>query len=322
MNLLCRPALAALIPFFAPMTALHAQDRVVAYVPNWIDLPAFAEKIDYGKVTVLNLAFENPKDDQGNMSFERGDEALLKVAHAHHVPVLLSIGGGSASEDKVMAKRYATLQGDAQRKAFVAKLAEFVSQRGFDGVDVDLEGPAIGTDYGAFVAELAAVLKPSGKLLTAALSQGYGGDKVPDLVFAQFDFVNIMAYDATGPWDPKKSGQHSSMEFAQSNVRYWLDRGLPKTKAVLGVPFFGYGFGPAFRKDDYPFKEIVAKYPGAEDADEAGKTIWYNGRPMMKAKAGFVKETGLAGVMIWELSQDAPGDRSLLTTIYETLHSK
>src|SRR4051812_21706909 len=81
------------------MVTSFAQDRVVAYVPNWIDLPAFAGKIDYGKVTLLNLAFENPKDDQGNMSFERGDEALLTAAHTHHVPVLLSIGGGSASED-------------------------------------------------------------------------------------------------------------------------------------------------------------------------------------------------------------------------------
>ncbi len=322
MNVICRIAIAAPIFALAQMTATHAQDRIVAYVPNWIDLPAFAGKIDYGKATLLNLAFENPKDDQGNMSFERGDEALLTAAHAHHVPVLLSIGGGSASEDKVVAGRYATLLGDAHRKAFVAKLADFVNQHGFDGVDVDLEGPAIGPDYGAFVADLAATLKPNGKLLTAALSQGYGGDKVPDSVFAQFDFVNIMAYDATGPWDPKKPGQHSSLEFAQSSARYWLDHGLPKSKAVLGVPFFGYGFGSAFRTSDYPYKELVAKFPGAEDADQAGQTIWYNGRPMMKAKAGFVKESGLAGIMIWELTQDAPGDRSLLSTIYDALHSK
>jgi len=322
MNVICRTVIAASMFAFSQITSMHPQDRIVAYVPNWIDLTAFAGKIDYGKVTLLNLAFENPKDDHGNMSFERGDEALLSAAHAHHVPVLLSIGGGSASEDKAMARRYATLLDAAHRKAFVSKLADFVNQHGFDGVDVDLEGPAISPDYGAFIAELAATLKPGNKLLTAALSQGYGGDKVPDSVFAQFDFVNIMAYDAAGPWDPKSPGQHSSMELAQSSVRYWVGRGLPKAKAVLGVPFFGYGFGPAFRKDDYPYLEIVAKYPGAEDADQAGNTIWYNGRPMMRAKAGFAKESGLAGIMIWELTQDAPGDRSLLSTIYDTLHSK
>ena len=40
------------------------------------------------------------------------------------------------------------------------------------------------------------------KLLTAALSQGYGGGNVPNSVFERFDFVNIMAYDGTGPWNP------------------------------------------------------------------------------------------------------------------------
>src|SRR4051812_35761843 len=131
-----------------------------------------------------------------------------------------------------------------------------------------------------------------------------------------------MAYDAVGPWEPKSPGQHSSMEFAQSSVRYWLERGLPKTKAVLGVPFFGYGFGAAFRKDDYPYKEIVAKFPGAENADQAGKTIWYNGQATMKAKVDFVKQSGLGGIMIWSLDEDAPDERSLLSTIHDTLHAK
>lgn len=297
-----------------------AQDRVIAYVPNWIDLPAFAAKIDYAKVTHLNVAFENPANDQGDLSFDRGDEALLTKAHAHHVPVLVSIGGGSASEDKTLLKRYAALLGNSRREGFVTRLADYVEQHGFDGLDVDLEGPLIGPAYGAFIADLASALKAKGKLLTAALSQGYGGDKVPYSVFAQLDFVNIMAYNAVGPWDPRSPGQHSSLEFAQSNVRYWLDLGLPKAKAVLGVPFYGYGFGPAFRKDDYPYKEIVTKFPGAENADQTGKTIWYNGQTTIRAKASFVKAAGLGGVMIWSLDADVSDKRSLLSTIHETLH--
>ena len=305
---------------FAAMTP--AQDRVVAYVPNWIDLSAFVEVIDFAKVTHLNLAFENPVNDQGDLSFGGGDEALLAKAHAHRVPVLVSIGGGSASGDKNLLKRYAVLLRATHRAEFVAKLAEYVTTHGFDGIDVDLEGPGIGPDYGAFIAELALVLKAKGKLLTAALSQGYGGDKVPDSVFDQFDFVNIMAYDAVGPWNPDEPGQHSSLEFARANVRYWLERGLPKSKAVLGVPFYGYGFGKAFRKDDYPYKEIVTGHPGAESGDQTGQTIWYNGQPTIRAKTVFAKESGLAGIMIWSLDHDAPGERSLLSTIYETLHRK
>jgi GH18 family chitinase len=70
-------------------------------------------------------------------------------------------------------------------------------------------------------------MKPSGKLLTAALSEGYGGKNVPDSVFEHFDFVNVMAYDGAGSWNPDAPGQHSSMRFAKRNVDYWLKRGLP-----------------------------------------------------------------------------------------------
>jgi GH18 family chitinase len=163
------------------------------------------------------------------------------------------------------------------------------------------------------------VLKKKSKLLTAALSRGYGGSKVPNETLKLFDFVNIMAYDGTGPWDPKTPGQHSSMEYARQNVKYWLDRGLPKENAVLGVPFYGYGFGKDFRKDEYAFKDIVAKFPGSENADQAGETVWYNGLPTMRAKTEYVLKNQLGGVMIWELSSDAAGEKSLLEVIHATI---
>jgi chitinase len=312
--------LTVITPFLLLCGAL-AQERVVAYVPNWIDLVAFAETIDYTKVTHLNIAFENPTNDDGGLSFNRKNEALLSRANEHHVPVLVSIGGGAASADKALLARYAELLTDAKRSGFVATLAEYVSGHGFAGLDVDLEGPSINQDYGAFVAELAAALRPKGKLLTAALSKGYGGSKVPDSVFEHFDFVNIMAYDAAGPWSPKAPGQHSSLEFAKDNVAYWLKRGLSKAKAVLGVPFYGYGFGAAFRKRDYPYASIIAEFSGAENADQAGDTIWYNGLATIKAKATYVKEQRLGGIMIWSLDYDGKGEKSLLNAIHETLAS-
>jgi len=247
---------------------------------------------------------------------------LIAKAHTHHVPILISIGGGAASGDKTLMNRYFDLLSDAKRAAFVAKLVEYIGSHGFDGLDVDIEGPSINKDYGAFVHDLAQALNPKGELLTAALSQGYGGDQVPDSVFQDLDFVNIMAYDGAGYWDPKTPGQHSSFAFAQSNVAYWLGRGLPKSKAVLGVPFYGYGFGKAFRQRDYPYSEIIASYPSAENSDQVGTTIWYNGMPTIKAKTQYVLDQGLAGVMIWSLDYDVKGERSLLSVIDETLRPR
>lgn len=300
-------------------TSAQAQPKVVAYVPNWVDLHSFCGKIDYAKLTHINIAFENPINAEGDLSFNPQDEVLIAAAHTNHVRVLISIGGGSASGDKVLLARYFDLLTDAKRAAFVAKLADYLVRHDLDGLDVDIEGPSIGKDYGAFIRDVSKAVKAKGKLLTAALSEGYGGDKVPDSVFAQLDLVNIMAYDGAGFWAPNAPGQHSSFEFATNNVAYWLGRGLPKSKAVLGVPFYGYGFGKAFRKGDYGYSKILAAYPGAEKVDQIGETIWYNGIPTIKAKSRYVVEQGLAGVMIWSLDDDVQDERSLLSAIHEGL---
>src|SRR5690606_1671736 len=99
---------------------------------------------------------------------------LIGRARAAEVKVLVSIGGGSASGDEAMKARYFRLLGDEHRAGFVLKIARYVQDHGFDGVDVDIEGPSINGDYGKFIADLAAALQPQGKLLTAALSKGYG----------------------------------------------------------------------------------------------------------------------------------------------------
>jgi len=311
-----------LLGLIIPLQAFCLDHRVVAYVPNWVDLDKFSETIEYNKLTHINVAFENPENAEGDLSFSKKNEVLIRKAKANGVKILVSIGGGGASENKVLQARYFELISEVQREAFAGKIAKYVDEHGFDGLDVDIEGPSINEDYGAFIEALAKVLKPKGKLLTCALSKGYGGNKVKDETLRHFDFVNIMAYDGAGAWNPNKPGQHSSLEFARSNVKFWLDKGLPKSKAVLGVPFYGYGFGDDFKKSGYGYDEILLKYPGAEKADQIGSTIWYNGIPTIKAKTQYVLGEELGGIMIWSLDNDVKGENSLLTAIYETLRSK
>ena len=300
------------------VTPTVAQHKVVAYVPNWVNLKALSPKIEYGKLTHINIAFENPTNERGELSYHQGNDVLIAAAHKHNVQVLVSIGGGAASSDKTLQARYFDLIGEKKRAEFTQRLADYVSEHGFDGLDVDLEGPAINKDYGAFIAELAKLLKPKQKLLTAALSQGYGGKNVPDSTFEHFDFINIMSYDGAGPWNPQAPGQHSSLEMAKKNVAYWLGRGLPKNKTVLGVPFYGYGFGDDFRKSGYSYAGLVSKYPGAAQSDQVGNTIYYNGIPTIEAKTRWAVEQEIAGIMIWSLDQDSPGENSLLEAIDRT----
>jgi chitinase len=301
-----------------------AKEKIVAYVPNWVDdLKSFSETIDYAKITHINIAFENPINDRGDLSFDQKDEILITKAHANNVKILISIGGGSISENKEYQARYSDLLSAPKRAGFAAKLAMYVADHRFDGLDVDLEGPLINEkNYGAFIRDLSAAMKPKGQLLTAALSQGYGGKKVPPSVFEHFDFVNVMAYDGAGPWRPKEPGQHSSMEFAKTNVDFWLEKGLPASKTVLGVPFYGYGFGNAFRETPYTYSEIIAANPEAARLDQVGETIWYNGVPTIEAKTNYAIDRKLAGIMIWSLDGDVKGEHSLLEAIVRVYRSR
>ena len=294
-----------------------AQAKVVGYVPNWIDINSYANTLDYSKVTHLNIAFENA-NAAGNLSFNSAENNLITRAHANNVKVLVSIGGGSASEDATQRNIYFNLISASQRAAFIQKLTAYVTAHNLDGLDIDLEGPAINGDYGDFIRDLANALHPLGKIITAALSEGYGGTNVPSATLQYFDFINIMAYDATGPWNPNSPGQHSSYAYAQNAITYWQGRGLPVAKTVLGVPFYGWGFGAAFRDGDYAYSEIVNTYAGAENQDQVGSTIYYNGIPTIKAKTTLALQRG-AGVMVWHLAADATGAKSLLLAIDQVI---
>ena len=319
----------SLIVFFLTVTSALGMGiagaepfRIVAYVPNWIDLDSFAKTIDYDHLTHINIAFENPINDRGELSFHPMNESLIRRAHEHKVSVLVSIGGGSASSNKELQDQYRRLLSPDMRARFAASLVEYVKSHSFDGLDVDIEGPSITDDYGPFIEELANAFKSQSKLLTSALSKGYGGSKVPSSALARFDFVNIMAYDGAGSWDPTAPGQHSSMEFTKQNVEYWIDRGLPKSKAVLGVPFYGYGFGAEFRKGTIAYAKILAKYPDAETSDKVGNTIWHNAIPTIKQKTRYAIDQELGGIMIWSLDSDVAGSRSLFKAIIDTYQSR
>ncbi len=232
--------------------------------------------------------------------------------------MLASIAGGGSHA------YYSVLLQDDKRKMLVDNLVDLVKRYDLDGIDVDLEGSDIDKNYEPFVIGLAAALKPHKKLITAAIATAYK-DQLPDKALRQFDFVNIMSYDRTGPWRPQEPGDHSPYTMAVEDLNYWHKiRSLPKEKLVLGLPFYGYGFGAL----DSPvvsmsYKQIVSLYPNNEESDTLnlpGNVImYYNNISTIRKKTELaLKNAG--GVMIWQLLGDGPEENSLLNAIYKTVH--
>ena len=269
------------------------------------------------KITHLNIAFINP-DTAGNFNQFLAIDTLIKKAHNKNVKVLASIGGGGSHT------YYASLLRDDNRKNFINNLVSLVKRYDLDGIDVDLEGSDIDGNYQKFIVELSAALKADKKLITAAIATAYK-DQLPDKALKQFDFVNVMSYDRTGPWRPQDPGDHSPYSMAVEDLDYWHNvRDIPKEKLILGLPFYGYGFG----KIDSPvvsmnYKQIISLYPNSELSDTlnlpGNVVMYYNNMATIKKKTELAIQKG-GGVMIWQLLGDASGDRSLLNAIYEIVH--
>jgi spore germination protein YaaH len=299
----------------APIGPTERPDlRTVVYLPDWRGpLSTWAQQIDFSRISYLNLCFAEA-DAAGNVTYsDPGLDAFVSVAHTAGVKVCMAIGGASVIENGGV---YSTILQDGQRDAFVTKLSDYANAHQLDCIDVDLEGNGVNQYYEAFVVALAAKLHANGKEMTSAVSSWFG-NKISDAAIQSFDFINIMAYDLHNPGGASQPVQSSSIADATAEVEYWINRGLAKSKAVYGVPFYGYRW-IANKSEALTYAEILAADPAAATQDQVqvgGAPTFLNSRATIQAKAVLAKQYG--GIMVWELGQDAPGDASLLKAIHE-----
>ena len=277
--------------------------RIIGYEPSWVA----AHTIPYNKLTHLNYAFlqANPDGSLNTTGMNLPKmQTIISDAHKAGVKVLISVGGAANTQLSAAATN--------ARVKLIANIEGFANQYGFDGIDIDWEGPANSTEGAAYLALLQKLyvdLHPKGKLVTTAVGTWFGAN-IPNASFAYLDFLNIMAYDGDGV-------DHSPFSLAQSDLSYWLGKGLPKSKAVLGVPFYGYDAAGRVTYTETQYKDIVARDASAANKDFSNG-VGYNGIPTIEKKTQLAM-TSASGIMIWQLSEDTTGVTSLLSAIYNTM---
>ena len=294
---------------------------VIGYIPTWVDMRKTIDNTDLNILTHINLSFLNPDDSgsflvNGEPVCSDGSTSdikyVVKKAHDKGVKVLVSLAGGVVPD---CSGNWEILLQKTSRTTVVNNLTALVAFYDLDGIDVDIEGGLLNTiseagDYTPFIKELRAVLNPLGKLVTCATAS-YVGGRIPQSSFPYFDYINIMAYDNN--WNT--SEHHSTYGDAVRDMKLWLALGCPADKLVLGVPFYAYkGIVGSGGKS---YRDIVSENPDAAQLD-VYNDYKYNGIPTIKAKTEYAIKHG-AGIMIWEISQDAPGKLSLLKAIGEKL---
>jgi chitinase len=315
------------------------------------------------KLTHVNYAFANIRDGRVVEGFARDAEnykALAAVRAKHpHLRLLVSVGGWTWSGG--FSDMALTPEG---RRRFVESAVDFVRRHDLDGFDVDWEYPGLPgfgnphrpedkENFTALMSELRAALDRDGaarkRKLLLTLAAGASPDFLAhtemDKVAAVSDFVNLMTYDFRVAGEKGLAGHHANLHphpadprqrSADGAVRDFLAAGVPASKLVLGVPFYGRawvvdgeggeffyqpGRAPAERLDT-KYGALATGLVGRDgfarrwDAVAQAPYLWnpekrvfvsYEDPESLRLKARYIAEKGLAGAMFWELSADPTG---------------
>jgi chitinase len=365
----CVPAL-----FAAP--AQREQPQVIAYVFPQQTLLKPGD-IAVQKLTRINYAFANIQDGKIIEGFpdDAANFATLNAMKKENpsLKILISVGGwlwsGNFSD---------TMLTEHSRKVFIDSVIAFIEKYNLDGLDIDWEYPALPgatnhfrpedtQNYTAVLRELRERFNQEEKKLHRQLylSVATGSEAnflshtEMDKVQKYVDTVNLMAYDYYEPSDKGSLTGFNAPLYANPNdpkhvsvdesVREYEAAGVPASKIVLGVPFYGHEWGDvqdvnhglfqqgkpvpgAFAKygnivstminpltpdNGYVrYWDPVSKVPYLYNAKER-TFVSYDDPESMGLKAQYAVDHKLAGVMFWDYSGDPTG--VLLDTIDATL---
>ena len=300
--------------------ALTNQARVVGYLPFY----RFSEldNIAFCNVTHLNIAFFNP-DENGNLILPESQSVfsltdIIETAKSQNpsIKVFISLAGGALSDYQSRIWK-SFLDDGSQRSILIKKIINYIRNNDFDGVDIDLEWEHVSSGYSNFILELKAAMILVSKSLSAAFPSETLYSNLTSEAIAALDFINIMAYDYTGPWNPKNIGHHSSFIHAENGIKFWRDVvGVPPEKLNLGVPFYGWDFKNSTTVVAKTYGSVVDANTSNSEKDVVGN-FFYNGMETIRSKTRLAAEE-VGGIMIWELGQDAFNDFSLLQTIHNS----
>ena len=306
---------------------------VVGYLPSYRSVTSIPD-VKFRMTNVVVYAFY-AVNTAGTLSAPSSPASTLVAvrdkARANNAKVLLGINDGSGDGKTNFKNMAATAAG---RNNFIKDVMNVVRANNLDGVDMDWEFPSTsdGTDatFTLLMKELSDSLHRDGRYyLSAAITAGkYAGgirDAIRGEIFPYVDFFNIMAYDDFSTSVPYR--HHSDYTLATVCLNYWLTtRGMPASKAVLGIPAYGRPSGITQSNTILTYNGILGQ-GGNPQYDSAvvtasgypsPYTIYYNGQYTTKRKAKLAKDIA-NGVMFWEKGQDAHDVNSLIKAACDTV---
>ena len=265
MKIFSKKAACTVLATMCILTGLKAQQKVIiGYVGGYNGL-AKTNVIEAKKLTIINYAFVNIKNNRAWLSREATDTinlrhlTLLKKQNPA-LKVLISIGGWTWSKnfsDAVLT--------DTSRQYFAESAIAIVKKYELDGVDIDWEYPGRPgyegniyrpedkQNYTLLFKELRKQLddlqKQTNKkyLLTTAAGGFKSFIEHTEMGNAQqyLDYINLMTYDYSGGGVASHhtalyaSKAYKAENNADNAVNLFITAGVPANKLVMGIAFYG-----------------------------------------------------------------------------------
>ena len=308
---------------------------VVAYVTSWSEVMP-----DPQYMTHINYAFGHVNENFNGVKIDN-EKRLKQIVDLRkqkpELKVLLSIGGWGSGRFSEMAAN------DEYRRAFAADCDRVVKEFALDGIDIDWEYPTSSManissspddteNFTLLMQDIRAAIGNEKELTLATVASARYIDFKAILPFV--DFVNIMAYDMASA--PKHHSAlypsgHSGDITSDGAVTAHLKAGVPPSKLVMGMPFYGRGGDgyPSFQdynkvgNTDTQYTEKwdeMAQVPYLADKNDTLVFGFENPRSLA-IKCQYILDKDLLGGMYWDYSGDnEQGD--LRRTVAENLLGK
>ncbi|MBQ9463574.1 MAG: hypothetical protein IJU68_07980 [Bacteroidales bacterium] len=315
---------------------------VIAYLTEYTDKNDLAATSYVTHINFCHGRFGNPTTGDGGIVINGGsytdlrDAVLALKSSRPELKVLLMIGGyGERADGFSQMARSA-----AKRTAFCQACKSHIDTYGFDGIDIDWEYPTVAArgngasaadalNFNAVLRELRETIGNTKIISVASYAEATYIDWSEAINYV--DYVNDMTYDM-GSVPKHNSPLYRSSTFnhlsCHESVEAHKAKGIPASRIVLGVPFYGHGKTPY--ASDVKFNEMASILGSGlyGSVDVTGKNIrrWddtakvpylvdssdnillcYDDAESVAAKGEYARNNGLFGAMIWEYRHDDAG---------------
>ena len=330
----------SLFVLFSPALLVgQSQKWVSAYYAGWMQDDVPPSVIDFDAVTHIMHFSLTPAgggvSGTGNGITTNAARAITSAAHAAGKKVVITIGG--VGDDGA----FVTSTNSTNRAKFVTSLVNFAVSNDYDGIDIDWEPITNANQFKLFIPQLRAAMdsaKP-GMVLTTAILGGSRECATVNAVQTSFDQINLMTYDMSGAWEGWVTWHNSAVydggftfpstgaliPSANGEINTAIAAGIPKEKLGIGTDFYGYVWTGVSQPrqswtsapdvtDNVPYYQLMNTYGSntilwdslaaaayISITTGSGKFISLDNEQTMFAKAQYIREKGIGGLIIWEL---------------------